>query len=255
MATFNLWNNEDTWLKRREEIVKEILSLNADIIAFQEVPCLQEIDFISESVGKYDDYNFMKYQDEDEGLAIFSKYPITQISKSNDILNQCAQRITVEIDGLNVGITNVHLTWKSVLKREEEIIEVINWISKTNATDYELLCGDFNSRPNLSSIYNFLVGEISINSIDTSWIDLGQSLNYPTLDFRNNSWLHNRDNLNNIRVPVRYDWIFLKSCFPKKEPKLLNINVFANGKTSSQQFLPSDHYGVYVDLNFEEELH
>jgi maltose 6'-phosphate phosphatase len=249
LATFNVWNNNETWSTRREAIANEVLSLNPDIIAFQEAPCVQEIDFISKKVGNHH-YSFMKYKDEDEGLAVLSKYPINQISKSNDILNQCAQRVTVEIDGLNIGITNVHLSWKSVLKREEEIIEVTNWISKTNHTDYELLCGDFNSSPYFSSIYNFLVGEIAINSIETSWIDLGQSLNSPTLDFRNNSWLHNRDKLNIIRVPVRYDWILLKSCFPKREPELSYINVFANEKTSLQNIFPSDHYGMYVDLNF-----
>jgi maltose 6'-phosphate phosphatase len=52
-----------------------------------------------------------------------------------------------------------------------------------------------------------------------------------------------------IRVPVRYDWILLKSCYPKPEPKLSNIELFANKTSPSQQVLPSDHYGVIVDLS------
>ncbi|MBS4203437.1 endonuclease/exonuclease/phosphatase family protein [Lederbergia citrea] len=249
MATFNVWNNNDTWAMRKEAIINEIIRINADVIALQEVPCLQEIKFISKQVG-INHYHFMQYQGEEEGLAILSKYPLEKISITNDVLNQCAQRVIVDLAGLNIGITNVHLNWKSVSTRETEIMEVINWISKSNSSDYELLCGDFNSIPNISSIYNFLVGEVSLNKIDTSWVDLGQSLKSPTLDFINNSWLHNRDNLNTIRVPVRFDWILLKSCYPKKEPKLSKIEVFANKTTSLHQFLPSDHYGVYIDLSF-----
>ncbi|GIN72668.1 hypothetical protein J14TS2_31430 [Bacillus sp. J14TS2] len=250
IATFNLWNKDSTWSIRKGSIIKEILSINADIIALQEVPRIQEIESISKHVDvKY--YNFMQYEGEEEGLAILSKYPIECISnKINTILNQCAQRVIAKVNGMNIGITNVHLNWESVYQREMEIIEVVNWISESNSPDYEILCGDFNSTPYKSSIYNFLVGEASINSIDTSWIDLGQSLKSPTLDFINNNWLHNRDNLNNIRVPVRYDWTLLKSCYPKEESKLSNIEIFANKTTAMYKNFPSDHYGVYVDLDF-----
>ncbi|MBE1556696.1 endonuclease/exonuclease/phosphatase family protein [Sporosarcina limicola] len=253
LATFNIWNNEDTWNSRKKVIIDEIIRIDADIIALQEVPNLQELELIVKDVGMKH-YSFMSYLDDEEGLAILSKHPLETINKTNDILNQCAQRVTVAIKGFTLGLTNVHLDWKSVANREKEIVEVIKWNSESNHTDYELLCGDFNSAPNRSSIYNFLVGELSINAIDTSWVDLGQSLNSPTLDFVNNSWLHNRDRLNDIRVPIRYDWLLVKACYPKQEPKLTKIELFANNPTTIHQILPSDHYGVYVDLSFEKKL-
>ena len=248
VATFNIWNNKETWSIRRKAIIDEIISINPDIIALQEVPNFKELEFILKEVG-INHYSFMPYPDYDEGLAILSKFPLEETSTTNDVLNQCAQRVTVIIDGLSFGLTNVHLDWKSAASREKEIVEVIRWVSESK-TDYEFLCGDFNSSPHVSSVYNFLVGEISIHSFDTSWIDLGQRLKSPTLDFLNNSWLQNR-NLNTIRIPVRYDWILLKSCYPKQEPKLINIEIFANQPSSKDQIQPSDHYGVFTDLSVE----
>lgn len=247
VATFNVWNNNKTWDIRKEIIIQEITRINADIIALQEVPNLKELQSIIKQVG-INHYSFYEYPGDDEGLAVLSTFPIEEVSKENDVLNNCSMRTIVRINELTIGLTNVHLTWKSAYKREKEIVEVVKWISESKNTDYELLCGDFNSKPNLSSIYNFLVGELSIESFDTSWVDLGQSEKSPTLDYEKNRWLLNRENLNCIRVPVRYDWILLKSCYPKQEPKLLNIELFANEESLTEQVFPSDHYGVIADL-------
>ncbi len=249
IATFNLWNNKDTWSIRKSLIIEEIINLDADIIALQEVPDHRELVSILKE-ARITNYSFIEYLDDTEGLAIISKYPLESVRVENELFNQCAMRVTVTIDGLILGITNVHLTWSSAAEREKEILEVVNLIAKDTHTDYELLCGDFNSRPNVSSIYNYLTGEISINSCDTSWVDLGQSLPTPTLDFQNNNWLYNRDNLNNIRNPVRYDWILVKSCYPKEEPKVSSRGLFANRKMGLNDIFPSDHYGFFIDLCF-----
>jgi maltose 6'-phosphate phosphatase len=249
LATFNLWNNKDTWSIRKSLIIEEIINLKADIIALQEVPNQRELLSILKE-AEITNYFFMEYLDDTEGLAILSKFPLESVRVHSELFNQCAMRVNVHIDGLILGITNVHLTWKSAAEREKEILEVINLISEDTHTDYELLCGDFNSRPDVSSIYNYLTGEISINSCDTSWIDLGQSLNSPTLDFRKNKWLHTKDNLNTIRKPVRYDWILLKSCYPKKEPKISSHGLFANRGKGLNDIYASDHYGFFIDLCF-----
>jgi maltose 6'-phosphate phosphatase len=251
VATFNLWNNDKTWGARKLAIIEEIVRIDPDVMALQEVPNLDELQSIADEVNlPY--YTFMKYPDEEEGLAIISKAPLEiENNSNNEIINQCAQRVTVSIKGLTLGLANVHLDWKSVANREKQIIEVTKWISENSNTNYDLLCGDFNSTPDISSIYNFLIGEQSLYSYDTSWIDLGQSLQSPTLDFKNNHWLHNRDNLNSVRIPVRYDWILLKSCYPKPEPKLRQIQLFANKPSPNHHVIPSDHYGVFIDLSFE----
>ncbi|MGD6966396.1 endonuclease/exonuclease/phosphatase family protein [Rossellomorea vietnamensis] len=252
LATLNLWNDKETWSIRKDLIIEEIMNLKADIIALQEVPDQLELLSILEGTGiSY--YSFKEYMDDTEGLAVLSKFPLESVSVQNELFNRCAMRVTVNIDGLIIGITNVHLTWKSAAEREKEILEVINVISEDTHTDYEILCGDFNSKPNVSSIYNYLTGEISINSSDTSWVDLGQSLNTPTLDFRNNKWLYDRDNLNKIRNPVRYDWILLRSCYPKKEPEISSHGLFANRTMGLNKMFPSDHYGFFIDLCFLNE--
>ncbi len=61
----------------------------------------------------------MQYSDGVEGLAIFSKFPLETVRKSNNVLNQCAQRVIVNFNGLTLGFTNVHLTWESALKKRK----------------------------------------------------------------------------------------------------------------------------------------
>ncbi|TYS16985.1 hypothetical protein FZC78_10160 [Rossellomorea vietnamensis] len=251
LATFNLWNNKDTWSIRKSLIIEEIINLKADIIALQEVPNQLELISIVKEAG-IPNYSFMEYLDDTEGLAIISKFPLKSVRVHSELFNQCAMRVNVHIDGLILGITNVHLTWRSAAEREKEILEVVSLISEDTGTDYELLGGDFNSRPYFSSIYNYLTGETSINSCDTSWVDLGQSLNDPTLDFQKNNWLHTKDNLNTIRNPFRYDWILLKSCYPKKEPKIASHGLFANRGKGLNDIFASDHFGFFVDLCFSK---
>ncbi|WP_171005645.1 endonuclease/exonuclease/phosphatase family protein, partial [Bacillus sp. E(2018)] len=171
VATFNVWNHNDTWALRKEIIIHEIMRIDADIIALQELPNLEELEYILKQVG-IDQYSFKSYPGDKEGLVVLSKYPIEGVMSENDVLNNCSMRVIVRTNGFTIGLTNVHLYWKSAFEREKEIVEVVKWISESKNTDYEFLCGDFNSTPNLSSIYNFLVGELSIESYDTSWIDL-----------------------------------------------------------------------------------
>lgn len=248
IATFNVWNNKTSWENRLHALTEEISRVNPDIIALQEVPGSEECQLIASMVNM-PFYNFKKYPDEREGLAFLGKLPMNDVLSRSSELNECAYRITLHLNGLIIGITNVHLDWRSVSVRERQILTVTEWISKIKNTNFELLCGDFNSIPNVSSIYNYLVGEQSLQLKDTKWVDLAQHFQHPTLDFINNPWLHNRDKLNDARVPVRFDWILLQSCYPAEEPTLNNIELFGNSPVSG--LFPSDHYGVLTEITFE----
>ncbi|MGD7023986.1 endonuclease/exonuclease/phosphatase family protein [Rossellomorea vietnamensis] len=49
LATFNLWNNKDTWSIRKNVIIEEIINLKADIIALQEVQNHQDAGWIKQT--------------------------------------------------------------------------------------------------------------------------------------------------------------------------------------------------------------
>nr|WP_312500549.1 hypothetical protein [Bacillus luti] len=108
------------------------------------------VQYIANQTG-YPFYLFKEYPDSpDEGLVFFSKIPIIAeeaIWETNiEEPNYCAIRILFKYKGYKFGVTNVHLNWKSSRIRQEQMNAVNNWI-KNRASDYELLCGDFNDDP------------------------------------------------------------------------------------------------------------
>ena len=252
IATFNIWNKQVMWKDRLIAICEEIKKVNPDIISLQEVKaCIEEgenlnvAQYIANTTG-YPYCIFNEYPDSpDEGIAILSKYPISSEdviwSKNIKETNYCANRITFKYGSYEYGITNVHLNWKSTIVRDEQIREVHEWILEDNKS-YEVLCGDFNDEPN-SSIHQYLT--------NNHWIDaaqLNEEINnikaQPTLDYINNSNIKNESSLN---IQARYDWILLKLHKNLKLPSI-SVEVFGNKPTAKAQILPSDHYGVVLDI-------
>ncbi|XEC97463.1 endonuclease/exonuclease/phosphatase family protein [Paenibacillus tarimensis] len=267
LATYNLWNDERTLISRVPALCEEIQSVNADVIALQEVsastPGYQSkalATYIAEQSG-YPYVSFRTYpdlEDADEGLAILSKYPFefeTAIWDSNSNFF-CAIRSIVEIDSVHIAITNVHLDWRCVLNREVQMCAVLDWINKQSKTNtVELLCGDFNDIPD-SSIHRFLQGRQSLNGRATKWLDLAEywqwrsGLNVgATLDFAQNPrW----NGVHTLQIPVRFDWIMLRQehqCMDP-EPVVSNMGLFGKTPTPVAKKVPSDHYGVFVKINF-----
>jgi endonuclease/exonuclease/phosphatase family metal-dependent hydrolase len=254
IATFNIWNNQTLWVERLAAICEVVKDIDPDVIAIQEVRTsidgkkgINVAQHIANQTG-YPFCIFKEYPDSpDEGLAFLSKIPISTQDviwqKNTKESNYCAIRITFKYGDYEFGITNVHLNWKSTMIRKEQIRAVHNWIfGENNARTYEILCGDFNDEPN-SSIHHYLT--------DHHWIDVAQSIEkhnnikaQPTLDYLNNI---NIKNDSNLKLQVRYDWILINKNTNLNLPSIDNMEVFGN-TISKTLILPSDHYGVLMDI-------
>lgn len=71
----------------------------------------------------------------------------------------------------------------------------------------------------------------------------------PTLDFwRNPRW---RDTPT-LKIPLRVDWLLLRDVFDTglPYPSVSDAGIFSTHPTPQMKVVPSDHYGVYVDLEF-----
>lgn len=255
IATYNIWNCDVNFDYRIELLCKEIDENKIDIIALQEVRNKKIVEYIKRKC-KYDYFCFKKYYDCEEGLAVLSRFPIiyskTNWENSQDIHNSGILRTVIDCDDLKLGITDVHLDWKSALNREIEIVKTIRLIDEDDCNDYEMLMGDFNSYPD-SSIHRFLTGKQSLNNCAANWNDFGElysvmSKHEPevTLDFFNNPRWRNE---NVVEIPGRFDWILLKYPYPKESPKLNFLKIIGN-KEDENYLTPSDHYGVLCDIDF-----
>ncbi len=139
--------------------------------------------------------------------------------------------------------------------------QVAAWIeARSKEGCYEILCGDFNATPD-SSIYRFLKDQQTLLSRGpgSSWHDLarfqaereGRSPE-STLDFwRNPRW----QDAPTLEIPLRVDWILLWDVFDTElpYPGVLDAGIFGTQPTPQLQVVPSDHYGVYANLDFSKQ--
>lgn len=272
IATYNLWNAPVRWPERLDAAGEELVRLDADVVALQEVAA---------QVGEDDGRDAAKYlaercsygyvetrfypNDPYEGLAFLSKQPLRLIEAGWDTdlpaLANCGLRVRVSVGGTEVAITNVHLDWENIASREAQIVQVVTWIeTRPEAGCYEMLCGDFNATPD-SSIYRFLKDQQTLLGREpgSNWHDLarfhaerGGGSPEPTLDFwRNPRW---RD-APTLEIPMRVDWILLRDVFNTglPYPGVPDAGIFGTHPMLQMQVVPSDHYGVYANLDFDRQ--
>lgn len=72
-----------------------------------------------------------------------------------------------------------------------------------------------------------------------------------TLDFEHNPRWANHPTLD---IPARVDWILIQDCFAagRKDPRLLRADRFGVSPSGPDVVVPSDHYGVFADLDFRD---
>ncbi|XMB86135.1 endonuclease/exonuclease/phosphatase family protein [Mycoplasmatota bacterium WC44] len=254
IATYNIWNSDVDYLKRVELLIGVLIEQNIDVLVLQEVRDENLVKTITKGLG-HNNYIWKKYPDCEEGLAIISKYGLehlwTNYEEDEEFHNTGTIISKIKVDGLSIGITNVHLDYKESINREIELVKAVKVIESFD-NDYDIILGDFNSYPS-SSIHMYLSGQMTLFSHSTSWIDLYQSfkvrnedINGVTLDFKNNPRWENEVCLD---IPGRFDWIFLKQPYPKVSPKLIEFKLLGNKRIDN--ITPSDHYGVLSELKFK----
>lgn len=248
IATYNIWNSSVGMPYREQQLVDEIIKINADVICLQEVPDRNIHDKFAK-ICKYPFTFFSSHTGEAEGLSILSKYPLEQ----GYYLAYCAFAV-LKIENISIQIANLHLPWNSALERENCILKVIEKIAETQS-DYAIIMGDFNCSEK-SSVSRYLMGEQSLAGMDVGacWYDLAlacaerNGINAPkTLDIQNNPrWKETRS----IEISQRFDRILLRNSYPNELPALVTCDVFGKNISPTSNYAASDHYGVWAEINF-----
>lgn len=208
----------------------------------------------------YEYHIFSAYQNDSEGLAFFSKFPIEQeffLNTSAEHSNSDALNVIIKADGFTFSITNLHLPWDSILSKEKQIIAIDKFIkSQKDEANFFVLLGDFNCTLT-SSVHNYLLGEQSLHGQESKpyWLDLASSFatinnipNKATLDFQNNPrWTNNITD-----IPVIYDRIYIMESYGRKySADIINAEIFGTSISPKTGLSASDHYGVLADVAFK----
>ena len=254
IATYNIWNDENTLELRAKQILEEIGAVDADIIGLQEV----STDFYNNFLTKsgYVHHSFMQYPGEEEGLAVLSRYPLIfqeALYQRAQYANSLAINVFFMVDGVRFSLTNVHLPWDSVGAREHQILAVDRHLREQNA-DFHILLGDFNS-DNGSSVGSFLRGDRTLHGCEANpaWNDLASAYAArigepvkPTLDTVNNPrWAGKKS----IYAPEIMDRIYIRDHW--YETELESVQLFGTEVSGETGYAASDHYGVVAEVTFK----
>lgn len=258
IATYNIWNEPKNMNDRYAQIATQIKKTDADVIGLQEVTP----NFFAKlrTDLSYDHSVYAQYIDEEEGLAIFSKYPIVEefsLANSKDYAHSAALNVRIQNGGFTYSVTNIHLPWQSILEKEKQITQIDQYIkSQRHKADFCLLMGDFNCTLS-SSVHAYLLGEASLLGRESVpyWFDLASTYaaiagepNRPTLDFlRNPRW----GGKNTTEIPAVYDRILIMNSYGRDYDETIHhVEIFGTEVSGITKLAPSDHYGVVADVSF-----
>lgn len=270
IATYNVWNESSNLELRKEQLIQEICAVDVDIIGFQEMPGDLYETFAERLEYPYHVYE--QYTGEDEGLAIFSKYPIREsyflhTHEEHGFSN--ALSTVLDVEGKAVSVTNVHLPWDSALQKEKQICTIDKYLhekymkngwdfgeaSAETEVDFLVLLGDFNGGLD-SSVHRYLIGEQSLNGCEANpyWDELATG--YQALS--GEAMKLTLDLIHNPR------WKGERSAFPSKVMDriytieyrcgmdLEKVSLFGTAVSAETGWAASDHYGVVAEVVLEK---
>ena len=160
VATYNIWNSRERRTSRFEAVMDELVSLDADVVALQEVPTsVVGAEPVVETFRSLTQYRHARHfefplvepGERPEGLAILSKFKVVHASTSWDSVgemsNSWGARVELVTNAGPIGIVNIHLDWEHPDRHGLDLAEIVNRLLPTRRCELEILCGDFNDTP------------------------------------------------------------------------------------------------------------
>lgn len=199
---------------------RKLFSRNTELSVFTNALQLQGIQY------QVPNHSFRNAFGMDLGLRIFSRYPIKEYTLRPFVhQDQIKLPITtkkgfldaeIEINGKLIGVINIHMAAKIQSVRNEQLIELINYITinsdKIFKREFTLIMGDFNmTMKSFMDLQNLLPE--------------GESTHH--------------------YLNRQIDNVFIKT----KNPLLINIKI-VDWKTSTGEDV-SDHKGIVINLDFK----
>ena len=244
IVTLNLEQNHKCWDLRRELIVAQLGELNPDMLALNEIHIpaqtgrwLQRA--VSQRIGqKYTLLQQSKVGEDSRTQAegLLTRYPVIETGNLDYRSHGCvAQVARFETHGRLLDLYVTHLIAARVddSARQHQVTELLGWMQSRNDADFGVVCGDFNAAPDQPSIRLMRNAFRPTQSEPTAFTPLQEPGGDPT----HPDW---------PRFDRCIDYIWVSE----------GVNIQASGlcfnkPVSDNPILwPSDHVGVWADLEF-----
>lgn len=157
VATLNLFNRLGEWEQRAPLVIDQLLDLDPDVIAFQEVDLNldQGMWIVNQLKQRAPDRKYLMRHAASPGRRV-SYFGIGTLSRlectSHEILDlmtfeRMAQRMTFRVDGAEFVFVNTHLHHPPEAEKEraEQARYILNWLDRDFAGMPTVVAGDFNA--------------------------------------------------------------------------------------------------------------
>jgi endonuclease/exonuclease/phosphatase family metal-dependent hydrolase len=242
IATLNLEQDHKCWDLRRELIVAQLVELNPDILALNEIHLptqtgrwLQRT--AAERTGqKYTLLQQSKVGDDGrtQAEALLTRFPVIETASLDYRSHDCvAQVARFEIEGRQLDVYVTHLIAARVDEsaRQYQVTQLLEWTRTRNDADFSVVCGDFNAAPDQPSIRLMSAAYRATQMQPTAFTPLREPDGEPT----HPEW---------ARFDRCIDYIWISESIKIQASGLC----FNQPAKDNRELWPSDHVGVWADL-------
>jgi endonuclease/exonuclease/phosphatase family metal-dependent hydrolase len=245
VATLNLEQDHKRWESRRGLIAEELGRLRPDVLALNEV-CLPRRtahwlrDAIREGAGI--DYHLVQ-QTRVNGLAaleaeaLLTRFPVLETGnldyRTRDFVALVA-RLQVGSARVDVYVTHLYASRGEDALRLHQVQQLLAWIDGREAADARLVCGDFNATLDMASAALMATRYRPTQTAPTAFTPLAGpdgEVSHP----------------DRARMDRCIDFIWVSESLRVHDSRVC----FAQSSVTDATLWPSDHAGVYADLEVQ----
>ena len=243
MVTFNLHHDREDWPARRRTILAELLRLQPDAIALQEVIQKRNVRNQAEWLATRLGYTYLFVSTDPLGVtkrygnALLTRRPV--LARTQRLLRpledfRTVAHLRIDIDGRPVNVYATHLNERSddsgARIRRIQVEDLLRFVTATSGGEPVVIAGDFNA----------LVDAGDLSELRSRYGD-----SYGSVHVNNDLDTVSTLNSHYYQVPSRIDHIFFQQdAMVAREAQLLFDTPDEGGRWAS------DHYGVWTRLQF-----
>ena len=258
VLTWNIWGQFGPWEQRRQAIETTLKTIDADVIALQEVWSNETTNFAAELAAELGCHHVFEWSMDIEGIgignALLSRWPIKRHdSVALHGLKETGEgRVTLfaEIDGPRglIPMFSTHLNWKFEQShvRQCQVTDLAHFVDSMRPWSFPpVVCGDFNTTPSSEEI-RMLKGLTTCPVEDLFFHDAWSVAGGEGAGI---TW----DNTNpyvaiKMKPDRRLDYIFVGGPQARGAGHIVECKVVGNEPVDS--VWPSDHHAVLAELRY-----
>lgn len=244
VATLNLEQDHKRWELRRELIVDELGQLQPDIWALNEISIpTQTGQWLRHAASERLGIEYTLHQQPKAGAAsqseaegILTQFPVLEVATLDyQADNGVALVVRLEIKRrfVDVYVTHLYKSRGADPLRQLQVERLLEWIHQRDDVTAKVICGDFNATLDMSSIKLMTQEFQPTQTQPTAFTPLAGNDGSPSHPY----W---------ERMDRCIDFVWVTNSFTVRA----SGRCFENASSGDPTLWPSDHVGVWADLEF-----